>query len=283
MRIDIGGRVGLYVDVDGMGLVPVDGEMVERPTVLLLHGGPGMDHASYKLGLHELRDTAQVVMYDHRGNGRSDRRTPDEWTLDTWADDVVRLCDALGIERPVVFGNSFGGFVAQRYLGRHPDHPAKVVLSSTRARWQGEAAVEMFRRLGGDEAAEVARAFWNDPPDDDVRRRYREICGPLYTRQPGNLFDSVDIVRNDELFAYWNADENKRFDLRDDLARAVCPVLVMAGEHDPVCPMTGAEEIVASLPADLVRFERFERSGHGVFRDEPERAMQVLREFVTTR
>lgn len=282
MRVDIGDGVRLYVDVDGLGLVPVDGKMVERPTLLLLHGGPGMDHATYKLGMHELRDVAQVVMYDHRGNGRSDRRTPDEWTLDTWADDVVRLCDVLGIERPVVLGNSFGGFVAQRYLGRHPDHPAKVVLSSTRARWVGADAVEMFRRLGGDEAAELADAFWNGTPSDGVRERYREVCGPLYTRQPGNVFDSVDVVRNTELFAHWNAEENKRFDLRADLAKAKCPVLVLAGEFDPVCPMRAAEEIVASLPSEFATFERFAHSGHGVFRDEPERAMQLLRDFVAT-
>ena len=118
MRIEIGDGVRLYVDVDGLGIVPVDGQMVKRPTLLLLHGGPGLDHSSYKLGMHEMSDVAQVVMYDHRGNGRSDRRTPDEWNLDTWADDVVRLCDALGIEKPIVLGNSFGGFVAQRYLAR---------------------------------------------------------------------------------------------------------------------------------------------------------------------
>ena len=49
---------------------------------VLLHGGPG--HGSRHVGMHEMRDTAQVVMYDHRGNGRSDRRGPAEWTLDTW-------------------------------------------------------------------------------------------------------------------------------------------------------------------------------------------------------
>src|SRR5262245_43184277 len=147
MRVDIGGGIRLYVDVDGMGLVPVDGKMVERPTLLLLHGGPGLDHATYKLGMHRLRDVAQVVMYDHRGQGRSDRRDcPDEWNLDTWADDVVRLCDALGIEHPVVFGNSFGGIVAQRYLGRHPGHPSKVVLSSTHGRRDKGRQLAMFRR-----------------------------------------------------------------------------------------------------------------------------------------
>ena len=53
-----------------------------------------------------------------------------QWTLDNWADDVVRLCTALGIEHPIVWGQSFGGMVAQRYLARHPAHPAKVILSS---------------------------------------------------------------------------------------------------------------------------------------------------------
>ncbi len=281
MRIDIGDGVRLYVDIDGLGMVPVDGAMAKRPTLLLLHGGPGMDHSSYKLGMHEMRDVAQIVMYDHRGNGRSDRRSSDEWNLDTWADDVVRLCDALEIEKPIVLGNSFGGFVAERYLGRHPDHAAGVVLGSTLRRWDAAASVEAFRRLGGDEAAEIAAAFWSDPTGGVVQQ-YLEVCGPLYTQQPGNMFTAVEPVRNMELFAHWNDGENHTFDFADDLAHARCPVLVMGGEHDPVTPISGSEEIAAALRADLVQFERFEHSGHGVFRDEPERAMALLREFVTT-
>lgn len=281
MRVDIGGGVRLYVDVDGMGLVPVDAKMVQRPTLVLLHGGPGMDHSSYKLGMQELRDVAQVVMYDHRGQGRSDRRTPDEWNLDTWADDVVRLCDALGIDKPIVFGNSFGGFVAQRYLGRHPEHPHKVVLSSTVARVDLEAVFTMFERLGGDIARAAAVAFWTGPTDE-TREAYLRICGPLYTQTPGNLFESVEMVRTPALFAHWNSGENQTFDLRADLGAAQCPVLVLGGEMDPVCPIAGAEEIAAILPPNLVQFERFANSGHGVFRDEPVRAMRVLRDFIST-
>ena len=55
MRVDIGDGVRIYVDVDGLGLVPVDGKMVQRPTLLLLHVWPGMDHATYKLGKHIIR------------------------------------------------------------------------------------------------------------------------------------------------------------------------------------------------------------------------------------
>jgi pimeloyl-ACP methyl ester carboxylesterase len=280
MRVDIGDGVRLYVDIDGFGLVPVDGKLVERPTVILLHGGPGLDHATFKLGLAELRDVAQVVVYDHRGHGRSDWRTSDEWNLDTWADDLVRLCDALGIEKPIVLGNSFGGFVAQRYLGRHPDHPSKVVLSSTVARWQSAPAIEMFTKLGGPEAGAIAERFWNDPTDA-TRADYLRVCGPLYTQTPGNIFEAVSTIRNSGLFTFWNSGENQTFDLRTDLARAACPVLVLGGELDPVCPIAGSEEIAAALPKEWVQFERFANCGHGVFRDDPASSMAVLREFIT--
>jgi pimeloyl-ACP methyl ester carboxylesterase len=270
----------LFVDVDGVGFAPVDGKLEQRPTLLLLHGGPGIDHAPMKIGLGELRDVAQVVWYDQRGHGRSDWRTQDEWNLDTWADDVVRLCDALGIEHPIVFGGSFGGFVAQRYIGRHPDHPSKVVLGSTVARWRLEPVLAMFRQLGGDDAAAAAEAYWHDTNDEN-RARYLSVCGPLYTQQPGNVFTSIELIRTPALMDHWSQGEHATFDLRPDVARANCPVLVMAGELDPVCPITGTEELVAHLPAPLVQFRRFANCGHGVFRDDKDGALAAMRAFIT--
>ena len=89
--------------------------MRERPTIILLHGGPGFDHTPYKQLYAPLTQIAQLVYYDHRGNGRSESGSRERWTLDQWADDLRTLCDVLGIERPIVFGGSFGGFVALNY------------------------------------------------------------------------------------------------------------------------------------------------------------------------
>jgi pimeloyl-ACP methyl ester carboxylesterase len=110
------GDTRLFVDIDGAVLVTDGSQMRERPTLIMLHGGPGFDHTPFKQPVFKpLTDVAQVVYYDHRGNGRSDRSTPDRWNLDTWADDLRALCDVLGIDHPVVFGGSFGGFVALNY------------------------------------------------------------------------------------------------------------------------------------------------------------------------
>jgi proline iminopeptidase len=149
MLIRIAPDTRLFVDIEGPALVPDGAVMRERPTLLLLHGGPGYDHSGFKPAFSRLADIAQIVYYDHRGHGRSDRRPREEWTLDTFADDVVRLCDALGIVRPIVLGQSFGGFVAQRYIERHPAHASKVILSSTSPHLGLERKLAMFERLGG--------------------------------------------------------------------------------------------------------------------------------------
>ena len=150
MRVDVGGGVRLFVDVDGAGWIPEGQSMRQRPTLLMLHGGPALDSSLFRgSGLDELTDVAQVVVYDHRGAGRSDWRSPQEWTLDTWADDVVRLCDVLGIVKPIVLGSSFGGMVAQHYLARHPDHPGRVVLAGTSARLDLDLVAACFAARGG--------------------------------------------------------------------------------------------------------------------------------------
>lgn len=91
MLITIAPGVRLFVDIEGPGLVPDGVQMREQPTLILLHGGPGYDHSGFKPLFGQLADVAQIVYVDHRGHGRSDRRPAHEWTLDTFADDIVRL------------------------------------------------------------------------------------------------------------------------------------------------------------------------------------------------
>ncbi|MGI9600978.1 MAG: alpha/beta fold hydrolase [Acidimicrobiales bacterium] len=177
MRIEVNG-VRLFVDVDGPEWV-VDGDrMRRRPVLVMLHGGPGLDHAGFKHDLPTLPDLAQVVYIDHRGNGRSDRADADTWTLDQWADDVRAVCDHLGLDSPIVMGQSFGGFVAQAYAARHPDHPAGLILSSTAGRFRMERNLAVFERLGGAQARASAEAFYLDPTLDTAMPFFAD-CMPL--------------------------------------------------------------------------------------------------------
>ena len=67
----------LFFDVEGAKLVPDGPTMREKPTLVLLHGGPGLDHSIYKPAFATFADIAQVIYLDHRGQGRSERSSPD--------------------------------------------------------------------------------------------------------------------------------------------------------------------------------------------------------------
>jgi len=278
MRVRVG-DVRLWFDVDGAGLVPDGPVMQERPTLVLLHGGPGFDHSLFKPAFGQLADVAQVIYLDHRGNGRSDPGDPAEWRLDVWADDVRRFCDALEIAHPIVLGWSFGGMVAMEYVARHPDHPAKVILQSTMAQLDVDRITEGFRKVGGDEAAETARAFWSPDAPPDAMLDYATRCLPLYSPSAADPDEATRPVMNFELLA-----DPGRFmrdmNLLPGLANVRCPTLVIAGEDDPICTIEAMQDVVDALPADRVRFERIPKAGHFANRDEPERFFGLLREFI---
>jgi proline iminopeptidase len=273
----------LYFDVEGAGLVPDGPRMREKPALLMLHGGPGFDHTMYKPAFSQLADVAQVIYLDQRGQGRSGGE-PETWTLAQWGDDVKGFCDALGIEKPIVYGGSFGGFVAQSYATRHPGHPGKLILVSTSAHMEYEAVFAAFDRIGGKEARAIAEAHFLNP-SAETRQKYLEKNLPLYRVRPPADPDAAKraILRHEVGLRFGGINnEHGRMDFRADLKRVRCPVLILSGDRDPMSPPEFSDTIAQCLPPHLVRHERFANCGHGVFGDDPERAFRIIREFIET-
>lgn len=179
MQIAVNGT-RLSFDVEGPALVPHRSSMRERPTVILIHGGPASyDHSYFKPHFSRLADVAQVVYLDLRDHGRSARHDPEDWSFETCADDVRAFCDVLSIDRPLVLGHSMGGFIAMLYGARHPGHAGGLILVSTNARFDLDRLVGGFRRAGGDDVAELAgRDYGGEPVTDAEWARVFEAFGP---------------------------------------------------------------------------------------------------------
>jgi proline iminopeptidase len=282
MHVTVNG-VRLFFDVEGAKRVPDGAAMAERPTLILLHGGPGADHSLYKPEFSTLSEVAQVIYLDHRANGLSESGPVESWTLSQWADDLNGFCQTLGIEKPVILGTSFGGFVALAYATRYPDALSKLILISTAARFDFAEVFAAFERRGGPEARTIAEAYWS-APSTETRDRYIKTCLPLYTVSEMEPDWLSRAIRRDDVAIHFNGPNNEqgRMDYRAGLARLTCPVLVMAGEQDPITPMAFSEEIVTGLTRADVTFERFEDAGHGIVGDAPERALHLIRNFVAS-
>jgi len=286
MHVVVNG-VRLFFDVEGASLVPDGPVMREKPTLLLLHGGPGLDHSIYKPALSGLADIAQVVFLDHRGNGRSDSGPQVTWTLAQWADDVRAYCEALGIARPIVYGASFGGTVALAYATRHPAHPAKLIVVSAEAAGDSylDRRVALFERFGGPEVGALARRrFVEGQGHTDVAavEAWLRLAFPLYTRTPRDPHVARRAVRRPDVTHWFTrpGGEGHTFNLLPDLSRVRCPTLVLGGDDDPMTPIECQADIAAALPPHLVRFERFPGCGHAVLPDAPERGLAVIRGFI---
>ena len=280
MRVVVG-DVRLFIDVDGAKLVPAGPWMRERPTVILLHPGPGFDHTVYKEFVGpSLAEVAQVVYVDLRGHGRSDRSTPDRLTTAQLADDLGALCLALEITRPILYGQGWGAFTAMSFASRFPEDVAKLVLVNPAARVDSARSVAVFDRVAGPEAGEAARRFYEEPTDATFAE-YARLCFPHMATQ-GKLAAEA-VVRaewNPAASVHWFQTEARTIDLRSELSRVRAPTLVLAGEDDPLMTLSAAEEVVASLPPELVEFHRFTDARHAVIRDVPE-STALLCEFVT--
>lgn len=278
MRVTVG-DTKLFFDVEGALLVPDGPRMRRRPTLVALHGGPGWDHSGFKPFLGPLADCAQIVHLDHLGQGRSELTDSSTWNLGSWAAALRHFCDTLEIERPVVLGESFGGFVALRYAIDYPEHPAKLILMATGARLDVGRIAEAMGRFGGERQREIAVRFFTEPTPE-VEAAYLQECGGLYSVVPKDPDLDRRAVRRPEITRHFFQDEAKRFDHREGAARVRCPVLVLAGERDPVTPLEGAVELAQALPSDLVKLITIKDAAHDLRRDAPTRVLSLLRDFI---
>jgi pimeloyl-ACP methyl ester carboxylesterase len=182
-----------------------------------------------------------------------------------------------------VLGSSFGGFVALTYAGLFPDHPGGIVLANTTGgRLDRQRSVEIFRRLGGDEAAAVAHRSFTDPTEES-EDEFNRVCLPLYSSTPGYAEQAwrqrARAIQTLEVNLHFFRHEAPRFDPWSLLPRVKCPVLILAGEDDPLCPMPIVEDLASQLPADC-RLVRLPGARHEIFRDRPDLAFPAIDDFI---
>jgi pimeloyl-ACP methyl ester carboxylesterase len=276
MHIDVNGT-RLWFDVDGASLTPDGPRMRRRPTVVLVHGGPGSyEHSYFKPAFSRLTSQAQVVYLDLRDHGRSARHDPALWSFEVCADDLRAFCDAVGIERPIVLGHSMGGFVAMLYGSRHPHHASALILQSTMARFDLERLVEGFRAAAGDDVAELARRDYSGEPVSDAQwAQVFAAFGPMVP-DPDQL---ARRIRNADVGVF-GMDLTRRLDVVDQLALITCPTLVCVGEVDPVTPPAASREMVDALPAGVGQLKVIDGAGHFPWLDRPDEYWSIIRAFV---
>lgn len=300
---DVAGDTGLragehHLVVDGVRLwYRVAGSgAADAPPLVFLHGGPGYNsHSFAALAGPALERSLRVVYFDQRGSGRSERPWTREYSMDRLVEDVEALRRALGVPQIALMGHSFGGSLALEYAAKYPGHVARMILVGPAADIPAACAARV-EYLSQHYAAALARARAdtvgrNGQPRDDCDLAFNTVNGDEGQRVNNEVMfpdlrlaqeqDSVDAasgLRNTgELSqALWSAGFlTYRFAAHD---RIRMPVLILAGAQDYAIGLPSQRVLARSLPS--ARITEYERAGHFLYLDEPERFTREVVQFL---
>lgn len=265
----------LWVEVVGHG-----------PPLVLMHGGPGLDHISLT-PLRELADRYTLVFYDHRCNGRSTGAPVTSMTFENLTADADALREELGFERWAVLGHSFGGHVALEYVLRYPQRVSQLVLLDTAGdiRWSQERAADVLAARGFSPATvAVARRFYSGrlARKDFARAALRLL--PAYDHR----FSPLRLAR-EMLDGGWRAQMQpealifggrmmRGWSVMDRLSTIHAPTLVIAGHDDFLFPPESQALLAAGIPDAQLRI--IERAGHNPQSERPTETLAAIARFL---
>jgi 3-oxoadipate enol-lactonase len=202
------------------------------------------------------------IAVDLRGYGDSDKPATG-FTIDQFSRDLIKLADALRIDKAVWVGVSMGGMILQRLALDHPERVRALVLVST---------------------TDGAMILDDDIPTIGAPRDYKEVSKTMIVESFPQDTPSKTYQPLLDRIGTWNATVIREaltsmsgFNVHGELSRINAPTLIMVGAKDGVATPTIAKGIQAQIPgAQLVEFD----TGHFMMAEDPEKFRAVLGDFL---
>ena len=264
--------------------------------LLIIHGGPGGNHYVFERTIGpRLEAFAPVIYYEQRGSGRSAAPAePDAYSLPLLVSDLEALRTALGLNRFIPLGYSFGGELALEYTLAHQDRVARLIVQAPSGTanpvYQAYVQLEGFEtvaegklkqqirsiRSGGETSQEQLAQVWNTVDSATVDRflfQNQEIA--RYNR---NLWRESGIINTGQMARALQKQPKRDPSLRQRLSEIHLPALVIIGLYDRNTGVDSARNLAATLPQGKLAL--FEQSAHFPDLEEPEKYARTVRTFV---
>ncbi|HXD22593.1 MAG TPA: alpha/beta hydrolase [Gemmatimonadaceae bacterium] len=260
------------------------------PRLLVLHGGPGADHAYLLPQLLELAAEFELIFYDQRGGGRSREATPSRVTWQVQVEDLAHVVREFAVEPLTLVGYSWGGLLALLYAreaaaGRLSPRPSRLALidpAPVSRRYRDVFEAEFARRQNGPAIqamrTKLAASGLKERDPGAYRQRAFELSVAGYFADPARATDLTPFrVTGRVQQSVWESLGD--FDLTGDLGAVHCPAIVVHGRQDPI-PLASSESIATSLGAEFVPLDD---CGHVPYVEQPVKLFSALKRFLQSR
>jgi proline iminopeptidase len=281
--IDAGDGVRLWFTEGGTG-----------SPVIVIHGGPGMDHDSLSADLGPLRLHHRVIEYDQRGGGRSTLPADDALlTIDHHVSDLEAVRKHFGFAKVTLLAHSFGPAIAARYAIRYPDRVERMIFLSpvppVKGKFFEELGTSLLSRLNEAQlkrSDELQQAFETAPDVTAVCREYWSLLTPprLAKGVPVGVVKSDLCTAPPEAIRYGMMRTNPAtiaslgdWDWTAELVKVPAPTLVIHGDEDAI-PMAMVTKWVTAMPN--ARILRLAHTGHFPHAEQPKIVFPAIETFL---
>lgn len=287
-RIAGAGGTGLHYVVEGKG----------PDTVIVLHGGPGLDLEGLRPDLAPLAAHHTMLYFDQRGSGRSEMPDTLQLTAHAMVEDLEALRQAFHLERMTLLGHSWGGGLTLLYAMQYPTRVLRMVLvGSLPLRGRPYAEQYFAEQAARRDSADNRRLAVLDSLvalAEDPLPLCRENAR-LYLRGVTATPEAADHIRGDLCSAdvrnlRWHAIVGRRvfqsfvphlerndWDWRSQAAELAIPTLIVHGADDPL-PLAGAQEMAATLPQAVLAV--IPNAGHYPHAEQPGTFFSAVERFL---
>ena len=248
--------------------------------LVVLHGGPGLDHTTFRPWLDPLGDEFRLLYVDERGQGRSERVDPETLSLEVFARDVDLLAEALGLERFALLGHSFGAIVTTWHATEVGTAAAYVISAGADGSGPMMADVEASLEAMGEQGVAIAET-WEREQTVESEAELKEL---LAAQMPFHFHGEVppgygdETIGSPEVLRHFARIGYGDFDYRPRLQSVRRPTLVIVGEHDRTTTTRAARVLHDGIPgSELVVVPN---AGHMSFVEAQDRYLDAVRAFL---
>jgi proline iminopeptidase len=268
----------LFVDICGKNI----GNDSSAP-LFILPGGPGANSthfASYRC----LQDSMELVFFDPRGCGASDKGDPIHYSLDNYIDDIEAIRKSLGIAKISLLGKSYSGLCALGYAIRYPQTISKLILVATGPSHHFIAtAKKKLARIGSPEQIRVSEKLWEGRfTSTDEVEYYFNLMMPLYSTKAASTKAS-NLAVQELPFAYEPLNRGFLTDLRtvnfvNELSDIACQTFVITGDSDWIFDEKYSKLMANKIPN--AKLAIFKNAGHFIEMDAADEFHSAIRNFM---
>jgi proline iminopeptidase len=257
--------------------------------IMIVHGGPVLEHGYLFPFLKPLAQDYQLIFFDQRLSGRSSADVDSsEVRLDEFVDDIESLRDSLNLDSIHLMAHSWGGLLAMKYALKYPSNLQSLILLNSMPAsselWQKEEQI-LAGRSTTEDSLRRHEILKSDQYKNDKPAAIEKLLLLSFRNQFHNpsLADSLDFyipedyMKRSRLFRNLMVDIAS-YDLHSQLSELDIPTLLVYGSDEPATSVSGPklETTLANSKLSVIP-----ESGHFPFVEQPNQFMREVRDFLT--